>query len=424
MKKIIQIPYIPRPQFLKFHERPQRFACLVIHRRGGKTVASINELIKRNMQCEKRAPRYAYIAPYHAQAKDVAWEYLKYYSSPIPGVSCHEGELRVDYPNGGRIRLYGAENAERMRGLYFDGVVIDEPADIHPGVWPEIVRPALSDRQGWACFIGTPKGHNNFYDIHQQAQSDPQWFHLILRASESGLLHPEELSAARKNMSEDQYAQEFECSFEAAIIGAYYGKLLSEAEAEARIHNVSYDPALPVHTIWDLGMRDATSIWFMQRMGQEIRLIDYYEKNGNSLAHHIKALQAKPYLYGAHILPHDVEVKELSTGVTRLQTMNQLGLKDIRIAPRLSIEEGISAARLILPRCWFDRGKCKEGLEALKQYRHEFDERLKVFRAQPLHDWTSHAADAFRYLAISLHLLPGNNEDWQKAITYDNKGII
>jgi len=303
-------------------------------------------------------------------------------------------------------------------------VVIDEPADIDPRVWPEIVRPALADRLGWACFIGTPKGHNSFYDVHRQAMEDDDWYHLILRASTSGLLVAGELAAAKSSMSEDQYAQEFECSFEAAIIGAYYGKLLNDAEGEGRIGNIPYDPSLPVHTIWDLGMRDATSIWFLQQIGREVRLIDYYEASGASLAHYVKALQGKPYVYGAHILPHDVEVKELGTGITRMETLKNLGLRNPLIAPRLSVEEGINAVRLLLPRCWFDRQKCAQGLEALKQYRHEYDERLKIFRANPLHDWTSHAADAFRYLAQSLHQLPGNNDGWARQLKYDNKGII
>lgn len=411
---VIDLPYEPRSQFLSFHNRTKRFACLVVHRRGGKTVASINDLIKRNIECTKEAPRFAYIAPYHAQAKDVAWEYLKRYSAPIPGVSFNESELRVDYPNGGRIRLYGAENAERMRGLYFDGVVIDEPADINPRVWPEIVRPALADRQGSAVFIGTPKGHNAFYEIYDSAKSNSEWFSMTLKASESQLLSQSELDAAQAAMTEDQYAQEFECSFEAAIQGAYYAKELSQAEADGRIGNVPYDPKIGVTTAWDLGIDDATSIWFCQQVGREVRIVDHYESSGVGLDHYTKILSEKPYTYIEHILPHDAEVKELGTGHSRLQTLYNLGLK-ARVLKANKVEDGINAVRGLIPQCWFDKTKCAKGLEALRQYRTEWDDKNKTFRNKPLHDWTSHAADAFRYLSVGLR--DNSKKKWQQPST-------
>lgn len=420
---VIVIPYKPRIQFLPFHNRSKRFACLVVHRRGGKTVASINELIKATMNCQKENPRFAYIAPYHAQAKDVAWEYLKHYSAPVPGVSFNESELRVDYPNGGRIRLYGAENADRMRGLYFDGIVIDEPADINPRVWPEIIRPALADRQGWATFIGTPKGHNAFYDVYTQATKDDAWFTMMLRASESGLIAESELNASRINMSDDQYAQEFECSFEAAIVGAYYGKHIGEAELANRITSVAPAPTEQVHTAWDLGVRDSTAIWFFQKIGNEIRIVDYYENSGVGLEKYVAELSARRYVYGSHILPHDIEVKELGTGITRREVLANLGVTDIIVAPKLSVSEGINAVRMILPMCWFDKVKCANGIEALRQYRHEWDDQRKTFRGNPMHDWTSHAADSFRYMAVSLNGINSGRNAWTMRIEYDNRGI-
>ena len=184
----IEIPYWPRPQFQPYHDRKERFACLVAHRRAGKTVACINDLIKSAVTCTLPDPRFGYLAPYHAQAKDIVWTYLERYTAPIPGIETNISELRVDFPNGARIRLYGAENAARMRGLYFDGIVLDEPADMDPRVWPEIIRPALSDRKGWATFIGTPKGKNAFYDTYDAAKRSPEWFSLMLKASETGLV--------------------------------------------------------------------------------------------------------------------------------------------------------------------------------------------------------------------------------------------
>lgn len=395
----VLIPYDPRPQLIAFHNRTQRFACIVAHRRFGKTVGCINDLQRGALTCTRERPRFAYIAPYLKQAKTVAWDYLLHFSAPIPGVKVNHSELKVDYPNGGQVRLYGADNADGMRGIYLDGVVMDEPADMDPRVWPEIIRPALSDRQGWAAFIGTPKGQNGFYDIAEKAKVEPDWFHLELKASQTGVLPQHELDAAQRDMTPDQYAQEYECSFDAAIQGAYYAKLLNEAQK--RITRVPHDPALKVITAWDLGIGDSTAIWFCQQLGQEIRIIDHYEASGEALPHYAKYLQSLPYVYDDHLLPHDAEARELGTGKTRVETLASLGIKG-RVVPVQSIEDGINAVRMLIPRCWFDSENCKLGLEALKQYRTEFDDKRKVFRDRPLHDWTSHSADAFRILAQGL----------------------
>lgn len=399
----VVIPYSPREQFLPFHNRQSRWGVIVAHRRAGKTVACINELVKSALTSEKSDARFAYIAPYFAQAKDIAWDYLCHYSGVIPGTSMNISELRIDYPNGARIRLYGAENAERMRGLYLDGVIIDEPADIDPRVWPEILRPALADRKGWAVWIGTPKGKNAFYYIWQQAQREG-WYHAMLKASETKLVDEDELALARGDMTEDQYAQEFECSFDAAIVGAYYGKLMVQADTDKRLCRVPYDPRLQVSTAWDLGIGDPTAIWFCQQLGAEVRLIDYYETSGAGLDHYVKHLRDKPYAYAMHYLPHDVEAAEMGTGRTRLETLVSLGMNrsQIKVVPPAPVDDGINAARLLIPRCWFDAEKCERGIEALRQYRAEYDEKLKTLRARPLHDWTSHGADAFRYLAQGL----------------------
>lgn len=396
----ITIQYAPRRQFLPFHIRNERFACIVAHRRAGKTVACINELIKRASNCGLPEGRFAYIAPLFNQAKDVAWTYLKRFSEDIRVSEPNETELRVDvisrHKTGSRIRLYGADNPDRLRGLYLDGVVLDEYADMAPTIWGEVIRPLLTDRQGWAVFIGTPKGRNQFHEIYQRAQSDPDWLPLMLRASETGLVSHGELEAARKDMTEEQYAQEFECSFEAAILGAYFGKEIAEAERAGRIGRVSYDPILPVQTWWDLGYDDSTTIWFVQHAGSELRVIDYYEASGESLPHYVKLLDSKPYKYGDHILPHDVEVHELGTGRSRRETLASLGVRNVKVVPAQDIMDGINAVRLLLPRCWFDAERCKRGLEALRQYRADWDEKNRILKEKPLHNWASHGADAFR----------------------------
>lgn len=210
------VDYAPRPYFVPFHERPQRFACIVAHRRAGKTTACIHDEQRAALTCERERPRFAYIAPQLKQAKAVAWDIVKAAASPLlrHGVSINESELRVDYPNGGQIRLYGADNPDSMRGIYLDGVVLDEPAQIDPTLWPEIIRPALSDRQGWAAFIGTPKGRDAFYQVWRHAGTSVDWFSLKLPASKTGIIPEKELDAARAIMSPSQYAREFECSFD------------------------------------------------------------------------------------------------------------------------------------------------------------------------------------------------------------------
>jgi phage terminase large subunit len=392
--------YWPRDPFRKFHIRDKRWAVLVAHRRAGKTVACVADLVLDAKHTRKQDARFAYVAPHYNQAKDVAWMYVKRLTSDIKGVELNESELRADFPNGARVRLYGADNPDRLRGLYLDGCILDEFADMRPSVWGEIIRPMLMDRKGWAAFIGTPKGRNSFYQIYDRATNDPDWFALLLRASESGLISPDEIIAARKELTPEQFEQELECSFEAAILGAYWGKELAQAERDGRITDVEHEPALPVHTAWDLGVGDSTAIWFFQVAGNEVRVIDHYENHGQGLSHYAAVLASKPYRYGEDWVPHDARVKELGTGRTRVETL--LGLKrNPKIVPAHKIMDGINAVRLTLPQMWFDRIKCADGLEALRQYQSEFDEKARTFKDNPKHDWTSHTADAMRYLAIA-----------------------
>lgn len=418
------IDYRPRRQFLGFHERTQRFACLVCHRRAGKTVATIHDLQRAALRCGLVRPRYAYIAPYRGQAKTVAWDYLTAASAPLLpfGAVISISELRVDYPNESQVRLYGADNADSLRGIYLDGVVLDEYADMDPRLWSEVLRPALSDRGGWAVFIGTPRGRNDFYAIHKRAAADPEWYSLVLKASQTGLISAAELASARHDLTADQYDQEFECSFDAAVQGTYYGRQVAQAEAEGRITGVPRDGAVQVWTAWDLGVRDSTAIWFAQMCGREVHLIDYYEASGVDLGHYVAVLASRGYNYQGHILPHDVRVKELITGKTRLEVLESLGLKNITIAPEHRVEDGINGARVMLPRCWFDAVKCARGIDCLKLYRSAYDEKLKIFAAHPLHDYTSHAADAFRYLAMGFdqRVIRG---DFSRRINYPITGV-
>ncbi|MCA3169591.1 MAG: hypothetical protein ING20_02375, partial [Burkholderiales bacterium] len=328
---------------------------------------------------------------------------------PIPGIKVNESELRVDFPWGARIQLFGADSPDSMRGLYLDGVVLDEYADMSPRIFSEVLRPALSDREGSAIFIGSAKGGTPFYDLWERVKDEPDWFVKVYPASETGVIAEGELEDARKIMDEDEFNQEYECSWTASIKGAYYGKQLAEAQESDRIGKVPYDPRLPVHTAWDLGVGDSTAIWFYQVLGQEIRIIDFHEDSGEGLPYYAKILDQKGYKYGDHWAPHDIQVRELGSGKSRIETAKLLGIT-FRIVPNLSIDDGINAVRNTIPRCWFDAKACELGLQALRNYRKEYDDRRQEYKPRPLHDWSSHAADAFRYLAVSL-------KDKQKAQT-------
>ncbi len=400
MERRITLPYAPRQVFKPYHERLQRWAALVAHRRCGKTVACINDQVKRAVTLTLPHGRYAYVAPFLAQAKEVAWDYLKRYAQPIIKDK-NESELWVELVNEARIRIHGADNPDRLRGAYLDGVVLDEYADMRPSVWGEVIRPMLTDRQGWATFIGTPKGHNEFHAIHEHAKANSAWYSVVLKASQTRIIPQEELDSARADMTPEQYEQEFECSFEAAILGAYFGKEMAEAQRAGRIRQVDYDPNLPVYCAWDLGKGANMAIWVFQIAHDGIRVIDFHEgAHSDGIPQCVKALNDKPYKYDTDWVPHDAKVPEIGSGKTRLETLISLG-RNPRLIPDHKVDDGISAARLTIGQTYFDATKCKDGIEALRQYRAEFDEKAKAFKDLPKHDWTSHPADAFRYLAMA-----------------------
>jgi len=398
----ILLPYTPREAFRGFHDRQQRWATMVVHRRAGKTVAAINDTVKRTFTDRKPDGRYAYIAPFYSQAKAVAWDYLLHYTEPIR-TSSNVTELSVDLINKARVRLFGADNPDALRGIYLDGATLDEVADMKPRIWGEVIRPLLSDRKGWATFIGTPKGKNEFHRIWKAALGDPAWYTMILRASESGIISREELLEMRRHMSEDQYEQEMECSFEAAILGAFYGRALVELDRAGRITGrCEYDPELPVHTAWDLGFRDDTAIWWYQVVRDEIHVLDYHASSGQDIKFYAEVIASRLYRYGTHWLPHDARAKTLASGGKSIieQLAEHLDIKTLAIVPDLSVQDGIQAVRRMLPRVWFNPA-CEEGIEALRQYQREWDEDKKAFREKARHDWTSHPADAFRMLAVA-----------------------
>ncbi len=409
----VQVPYKPREfqRTIAQQLRAKRFGVVVCHRRFGKTVLGVNLLQQGATTCDKPRPRYAFIGPTYRQAKATAWDYVQHYARAFnvgtyQGVTFHQQELRADFAhNHGQIRLYGSDNPDSLRGIYNDGVVLDE-FGMHPAkTFSEVISPTLVDRGGWALFLGTPNGKNQFYDIAQHAQYEQSkgskdWFYAEYKASQTGLLDADYLAQARAVMTEDEFNQEFEASFEASVRGAIYAKEIQAARDAGRVTRVPYDPLLPVDTDWDLGVGDNTAIWFSQSLrNREVRFIDYYEASGEGLPHYAGVLQSKGYVYGTHWAPHDIQVREFGSGKSRLEVAAALGIK-FAIVPNIGLEDGISAARIFLPRCWFDQEKTKYGLEALMHYRRDFNTRLQEFKPTPVHDSYSHGADAFRGCAV------------------------
>ena len=362
----------------------------------------INQLIKSALLSKLKNPRYAYIAPTFKQAKSIAWDYMKQFTLKIPNVRFNETELRVDLPNGSRITLLGSENCDGLRGIYLDGCVIDEYANVNERLFPEIIRPALSDRKGYCVFIGTPQGmNNNFYDLYNHAQGAEDWFHYKAKASQTKIVDPDELEKAEEIMGSNKFKQEFECDWIANIEGAVYGEIVAEMENKRQLGRVPYDPALPVSTAWDLGVSDHTAIIFFQQLGSAINIIDYYEERGQGLPHYVDVVKSKDYIYGDHFAPHDIEVMEFSNGKTRREVAYQLGIR-FKVVPKIPLEDGIHATLMTLPKCWVDTDHCKKLIDALRHYHRKYIDKNRMFRSKPVHDWSSHACDAMRYLCIGI----------------------
>lgn len=388
--------------------RRERFGCIVAHRRAGKTVASIADLMDYAIRCERPDPRFAYVAPYYAQAKDVAWSYVKRFAATLPNATINESELRVDLHNGARIRLYGADNYDRMRGIYLDGVVLDEFADQPRAAWSEVIRPALSDRQGWALFIGTPKGRNAFYDIFKLSEENPDWFSLKLKASETGIIPDSELTALRAQMSANEFNREMECDFDAAVEGAYYADALQIARKDKRITRVPIDPLMTVRLFVDIGgtggNADAFTIWAAQFIGKSINVIDYYEAQGQPLATHLNWLRSKGYTpdRAQFWLPHDGATHDRVFSVSYESALSEAGYK-VTVIPNQgkgAAAARIESARRLFPAVWFNEDTTGAGIDALAAYHEKRDDKRNIGLG-PEHDWSSHGADSFGLMCVA-----------------------
>ncbi|HEY1888466.1 MAG TPA: hypothetical protein VGG86_20855 [Roseiarcus sp.] len=409
----ITLPYRPRTHFKPLHASSKRWKFVVAHRRAGKTVALVNALIRACLDNPRAAPppRYAYVGPSFDQTKDLCWGYLKSYTALIPDTRPLEGELTVVFPGGGTIRLYGGALAyERMRGIYLDGCVLDEYPLLNPQAFTSVVRPALADYRGFAIVSGTSAGDDHFHKLKLRAEDDPLWDCFDIKITDTAAsvpppLAPEEVEKMREDMSPDEFAREMLNSFEAPVEGAYYTEALNALQIAGRVTKVSPDLNTDVITSWDLGIRHLQCVWLFQLAGREVHWIDYIEGSGKKLSHYTDLLNLKSkvngYSYRAHLLPHDIEVRELSTGFSRRHELTSLLPEPIVKVPQHSTEDGITATRGMLGVSWFDADACRKGLARLRSYR-----RGKSGAA--IADEAEDAADAFRTGCVGIPLVSGS----------------
>lgn len=399
VQKVV-IPYVPRKHFLPLHFSKKRWKFVVAHRRAGKSVAAINEMIKRAMENTRTdpPPRYAYVGPSFDQTKDLIWGYLKHFAGGIPNVRFLEGDLMCILPNGASIRLYGGAAAyERMRGLYFDGIMLDEFPLLHPAVFSTVVRPCLADYRGWAIISGTSNGDDHFAALRNKNIANEAWDIFEIPVTKTDALHPDEVIEMTQDMTPEEYAREMLCSFDAPIEGSYYGETMNDLQLNGHVTRVPYDPAAVVFTAWDLGIDDNFVVWYFQIIGKALHVIREQEWRGKGFDDIVRDMKEHKYVFGGHLLPHDVKVRELGTGKSRYQVLMEI-LGDIYPVPIHRVEDGIAAVRSVLKTCYFDETNTEFGRSALKNY-HQSK------AGKPVHNWASHAADAFRILSAGLNLI-------------------
>lgn len=384
-----------------------RRVVAILPRRAGKDIVAWNITIRSALT---KIGVYYYTLPTYSQAKKVIWDSLtndgKGFRDFIPPeliASTNGQEMKIKLTNGSIIQLVGSDNVDSLVGTNPRGVVFSEYALQDPRAY-QFIRPILTANDGWALFISTPRGKNHLWEMYQIALHNPSdWFAYKLTVEDTQHIPLSEIERERQDgiMSEDLIQQEYYTSFDMGVEGSYYSKYLDRMRVKGQIGTVPHELGFKVHTAWDLGVRDSTTIIFFQVVGQMVRLIDCYENSKVGLEHYVKVLQQKDYNYGKHIAPHDIRVRELGSGMTRLEKARQLGIR-FTVAPQLSIEDGIEAVRSLCGKLWIDIQNCKDLLKALESYRQEWDSKKKIYKSHPLHDWSSHWADAMRYLAISL----------------------
>lgn len=416
---IVRLPYNGwRPRayqgnLWEYLERGGKRAVAIWHRRAGKDEVCLHwSAIAAHM----RVGVYWHMLPEAAQARKAVWDAVNPHSGQrrlneaFPRElreSTRETDMAIRFTNGSLWQLVGSDNYNSLVGSPPVGVVFSEFALADPSAWGYL-RPILAENGGWALFITTPRGRNHAATFYEAARHDDTWFAEQLDALHTGVFTPEQLEIEHRELIREygpddgdaRYRQEYLVSFDAGVMGSYYGSLMEAAEKERRITRVPWEPTYPVHTAWDLGIGDATAIWCVQVVGREVHCIDYIENSGVGLDWYVRELDKRPWKWGEHVLPHDADARELGTGVSRIETLRNLGFHRTQVLPRQAPEDGINAVRMMLPRCFFDADKCARGISALQNYRRQWNEALRTYSDRPLHDWASHGADAFRALAL------------------------
>jgi len=417
-----QLPFLNAVERAINGESDVRYFLQIWHRRSGKDKTNIADVVPRRLIHSPGLVKYVY--PTLIMGRDNLWDgigkdgfrYREHVAPFIRSNPPNETRMTIPVKNGTNtpsvFQIAGSDRPDSLRGGNPMLFVFSEWSEQDPYAW-DVVEPILNENGGIAVFNFTPKGDNHARGMFEYAKNNPKWHVELLTAEDTGIWTMEQLdgilneitkrfSADGRSESEAKayFEQEYMCSFKAPVIGAYYGEAMQRAEREHRITKVPVNEAFSVHTAWDLGMDDSMSIWFFQHIGQEIRFVDYYENSGEGLAHYAKVLHDKYYTYGKHYAPHDIAVRELGTGKSRLETAKTLGIK-FEVGANLGVDDGINAVRSMLSQCWFDAEKCHRGINCLKNYRKEWDEKNKVFKTTPKHDWASHGADAMRSFGIN-----------------------
>ena len=401
------------------------------HRRSGKDKTWFNAMAKKS---QERVGAYYYLFPTYAQGEKILWLGIDRdgfkFTDHIPQIlrkRTDNGAMLIEMKNGSLIHIIGTDKVDSLVGTNPVGCVFSEFPLQNPNAWG-FLRPILAENGGWAVFNYTPRGKmNQGWDLFQMAKEDPKhWFSEVLTVADTKVVSEEILEQEKREIisqygDDSLFRQEYYCSFEAALLGSYYANQFKQAETEKRFTKIPIEPTIPVDTWWDLGVGDAMAIWFTQSVSKEVRVVDYYEASGEGFPFYAKVLQEKGYVYGTHNAPHDIRVKEMGSGVTRLETAQKLGIK-FQIVKNIDRDDGINAVRMFFSKCWFDMERCKQGLNALANYHKEYDEKRKEYKNTPYHDWSSHAADAFRYLAVGHRSSPVKSEQKRYESRLHQKG--
>jgi phage terminase large subunit len=445
MSQANSIPYNfdPRPYQIPFLSEidkaidgvsDKRYFYQIWHRRSGKDKVNIAFNVPMRLMKDPCLVKYVY--PTLVMGRENLWDgidgngfrYIDHIPDYIRASSKNETTMKIPISGGSLFQIGGSDHPDSLRGGNPKMIVFSEWAEQDPYAW-DVVEPIVRENDGIVIFNTTPKGDNHARGMYEYAKNNPKWYVEMLTAKDTGIWTEFELENILKDITkrftangrsqseaESYFEQEYMCSFKAPVIGSYYGDAIRKAENEHRITEVRYNNSIPVHTAWDLGIDDSMTIWFYQHVGNEIRFIDYYENSGEGLAHYAQVEQDRHYLYGKQLAPHDIAVRELSSGKSRLEIAKGMGIT-FTVNPRLDIDDGINAGRTIFNRCWFDKTKCDRGINALKNYKKDWDEKNKVFRNNPKHDWASHGADAFRTFAV------GFKENITISHIYDVGGV-